>query len=35
MSEKLCSTLNALVVVNADFSSCRIFLQELLVCHVN
>ncbi|KKJ19047.1 hypothetical protein T638_11635, partial [Escherichia coli MRSN 10204] len=35
MPEKRHRTLNALVVVNSDLSSCWLFRQELLVCHVN
>lgn len=33
--KKVRSTVNALVVANTDFSSCWLFRQELLVCHVN
>lgn len=35
MSENRVSTVNALVVANTGLSACRLFRQELLVCHVN
>ncbi|OJF19006.1 hypothetical protein AP219_27270 [Escherichia coli] len=35
MTEKRHGALNALVVANTGLSTCWLFRQELLVCHVN
>ncbi|OTB69701.1 hypothetical protein AW064_25795 [Escherichia coli] len=35
LPEKRHRTLNALVVANTGLSTCWLFRQELLVCHVN